>query len=151
MDDVRKLLKAMSGLREALGNGQVDDSDDEVAIMNNIIKRRHEDDKIAAMAIASAIVPTLNRSKPLVPQLKLFDGLVRHMSQIISISRNIEATATCSPDTSPQPVEIAKDGRCECTCGTPCPLGKAGMSYRFTKAEFEAARIPYSGMCKHAK
>ena len=39
------------------------------------------------------------------------------------------------------PVEIASDGRCKCSCSTPCPLGKSGSEYRCTKEELEAAGI----------
>jgi hypothetical protein len=42
----------------------------------------------------------------------------------------------------PEPVQLAADGRCACTCGTKCPLGKTGMSHRCTKDELEAHGIP---------
>ncbi len=41
-----------------------------------------------------------------------------------------------------KPVRIGKDGRCECNCGTVCPLGKAGMSERCTRAELVAGGVP---------
>lgn len=39
--------------------------------------------------------------------------------------------------------EIGRDGRCMCTCGTPCPLGKVGTTYRCTKEELESAGVEF--------
>lgn len=36
-------------------------------------------------------------------------------------------------------IKIGKDGRCQCSCGDICPLGKTGMEYRCSKYELEAA------------
>ena len=40
--------------------------------------------------------------------------------------------------------EIAEDGRCKCTCATPCPLGTVGTTYRCTKEELESAGVEYT-------
>lgn len=36
---------------------------------------------------------------------------------------------------------IGSDGRCTCSCGDPCPLGRAGSALRCTKEELEAAGV----------
>lgn len=38
-------------------------------------------------------------------------------------------------------VLIGKDGRCTCSCGDPCPLGRVGSMYRCTKQELETAGV----------
>ena len=40
--------------------------------------------------------------------------------------------------------EIGKDGKCKCSCATPCPLGKRGTTYRCTKEELDEAGVSYT-------
>ena len=44
-----------------------------------------------------------------------------------------------------EPVKIASDGRCTCTCADPCPLKKTGSAMRCTVQELTAAGIPVTG------
>lgn len=36
------------------------------------------------------------------------------------------------------PIIIGPDGRCTCSCGDKCPLGRRGMELRCTEGELEA-------------
>lgn len=47
------------------------------------------------------------------------------------------------------PIEILKDGRCGCNCGTPCPLGKTGSLSRCTKRELESAGVKTYDYCDY--
>lgn len=38
-------------------------------------------------------------------------------------------------------IVCVKGGRCLCTCGTMCPLGRMGMAIRCTKEELEKAGV----------
>ena len=42
------------------------------------------------------------------------------------------------------PVQVGEDGRCKCTCGTKCALGRTGMSLRCTKEELGDAGVPWT-------
>lgn len=70
---------------------------------------------------------------------RCYKTLMAMVVALVSVDKLAALRKAANPE---EPVVyIGNDGRCQCDCGTKCPLGRAGMETRCTKEELEAAGI----------